>query len=206
MTWFHRAILAAFGFGLGASVGSFLNVCIWRLPRGESLIRPASRCPRCGSSIVARDNVPILSWLALSGRCRQCAGPISARYPLVEGVVGLLFAVLFVADLPLDRFDRGPVGVLAPLTYHLALVSLLVTAATIVRDRRTAADPVLVLVPGARARASSLGLATLPFLTLVAALAGSQANDLVGSGLNALLLAVFVLASIPPHSTLGRAC
>jgi leader peptidase (prepilin peptidase)/N-methyltransferase len=203
MTWFHHTILAAFGFGVGASVGSFLNVCIWRLPRGESLVRPASRCPRCGSSIVALDNVPILSWLALGGRCRHCAGPISTRYPLVEAVVGLQFAVLFVADLALDRldlFDRGPIEVLAPLTYHLALVSLLVTAAMIVRDRRTAADA--DPVPGA----SSLGPATLPLLTLLAALAGLQANDVIGSVLNALLLAVFVLATIPPRSTVGRAC
>jgi leader peptidase (prepilin peptidase)/N-methyltransferase len=203
MTWFHHAILAAFGFSLGASVGSFLNVCIWRLPRGESLIRPASRCPRCGCSILAFDNVPILSWLALGGRCRHCAGPISTRYPLVEAAVGLQFAFLFVADLALGRldlFDRSPVAILAPLAYHLALVSLLVTAAMIVRDRRTATDPVLVPV------ASKPGAATLPLLTPLAALAGLQANDPVGSVLNALLLAVFVLATIPPRSALGRAC
>jgi len=70
----------------GALVGSFLNVCIFRLPRGESIVWPGSRCPACGRAIEFYDNVPVLSYLWLQGRCRACHAPISLRYPLVEAV------------------------------------------------------------------------------------------------------------------------
>ncbi len=76
---------------LGAAVGSFLNVVVYRLPRGMSLVRPKSRCPGCGASIRPGDNVPVLGWLRLRGRCRACGGAISARYPFVEAVTALLF-------------------------------------------------------------------------------------------------------------------
>ena len=87
---------------VGAVFGSFLNVVAYRLPRGESLSRPRSRCPQCQTQIKAYDNVPVLSWLALRGRCRSCRTPISARYPLVEAVTGLLCA-LVVYDQGLDE-------------------------------------------------------------------------------------------------------
>ena len=87
---------------IGAIFGSFLNVVAYRLPRGESLSRPRSRCPQCQTQIKAYDNVPVLSWLALRGRCRSCRAPISARYPLVEAVTGLLCA-LVVYDQGLDE-------------------------------------------------------------------------------------------------------
>ena len=77
----------------GLLVGSFLNVVAWRLPRGESLVHPGSACPSCGTPIKPYDNVPVISWLALRGRCRHCDVRISARYPLVE----LATAVLYVA-------------------------------------------------------------------------------------------------------------
>ncbi len=77
----------------GLLIGSFLNVVAWRLPRGESLVHPGSACPACGTPIKPYDNVPVLSWLALRGRCRRCDARISARYPLVE----LATAVLYVA-------------------------------------------------------------------------------------------------------------
>lgn len=76
---------------LGLAVGSFLNVVIWRVPRDESVVRPPSACPRCGHAIRARDNVPVVSWLLLRGRCRDCDAPISARYPLVEAATAVLF-------------------------------------------------------------------------------------------------------------------
>jgi leader peptidase (prepilin peptidase) / N-methyltransferase len=75
---------------LGLCVGSFLNVCIYRLPRSESLVRPASRCPRCGRGLSWFDNVPVVSWIALGGRCRQCGAPISPQYPIVEAVTALI--------------------------------------------------------------------------------------------------------------------
>jgi prepilin signal peptidase PulO-like enzyme (type II secretory pathway) len=200
MTGYHLAGLAGFGFALGASVGSFLNVCIWRLPRRESLVRPGSRCPRCGSAIAARDNVPILGWLALRGRCRRCSGPISARYPLVEAAVGLLFAGVFLADLGPDPFERGPAGPLAALGYHLALSAMLVTVAMIARDERCEA--------GGRGQsgpaAAGAGPGAAALVISVSALAGVLASDLIGSALNALLLAVFLLRNPPPRSALDR--
>ncbi len=75
---------------LGAIVGSFLNVVSYRLPRHESLISPASHCPKCGTPVKPYDNIPVLSWLLLRGRCRSCAAPISARYPLVEALTAAL--------------------------------------------------------------------------------------------------------------------
>ena len=79
---------------LGLAVGSFLNVVVYRVPLGRSVIRPASACPRCGAAIRPRDNVPVLSWLLLRGRCRDCAAPISYRYPLVEASTAVLFVAI----------------------------------------------------------------------------------------------------------------
>lgn len=81
-------------FMLGAIVGSFLNVCIFRLPEGRSIVSPPSSCPSCGNRIRFYDNVPILSYLVLRGRCRSCRTSISARYPLVEALNGLLWILL----------------------------------------------------------------------------------------------------------------
>jgi leader peptidase (prepilin peptidase) / N-methyltransferase len=82
---------------LGLLVGSFLNVVIHRVPAGESVVRPRSRCPGCGTEIAARDNIPVLSWLLLRGRCRSCGEPISVRYPLVELLTAAVFAVLTIS-------------------------------------------------------------------------------------------------------------
>ncbi|MDQ1376583.1 MAG: leader peptidase (prepilin peptidase) / N-methyltransferase, partial [Acidimicrobiaceae bacterium] len=77
---------------IGLAVGSFLNVVIYRVPRKESVVRPRSACPSCGTPIANRDNIPVLSWLLLRGRCRTCRQPISPRYPLVELGTALLLA------------------------------------------------------------------------------------------------------------------
>lgn len=79
---------------LGLVVGSFLNVVIWRVPRGESVVSPPSACPGCGSPIRARDNVPVLSWLVLRARCRACNARISSRYPLVEAATAVVFVLV----------------------------------------------------------------------------------------------------------------
>jgi leader peptidase (prepilin peptidase)/N-methyltransferase len=84
-----------FFFILGCILGSFYNVVIHRLPSGQSIVRPASRCPACGSAIAAYDNIPLASYLLLGGRCRRCRETISLRYPLVEGLSGLLALLLF---------------------------------------------------------------------------------------------------------------
>ncbi|WP_242868875.1 prepilin peptidase [Desulfotomaculum copahuensis] len=81
---------------VGLAAGSFLNVCIHRLPRGESVVFPPSRCPHCGQRLAARDLVPLFSYLWLKGRCRYCGSGISPRYPLVEALTGVLFAVLYM--------------------------------------------------------------------------------------------------------------
>ena len=82
-------------FVLGAVVGSFLNVCIWRIPQGLSIVFPASSCPRCGHSIRFYDNIPLVSYLLLRGRCRSCGERISLRYPIVEGLTALMALLLF---------------------------------------------------------------------------------------------------------------
>ena len=87
--WFFTTSALLFGL----LFGSFANVVIWRVPRGESIASPGSHCPRCEASIAWYDNVPVLSWLALRARCRSCGAPIPARYPVVEAASGLLFAV-----------------------------------------------------------------------------------------------------------------
>lgn len=89
-----RAMWPVFSLGLGLIIGSFANVCIYRLPRSGSIVRPASRCTSCGHPILARDNIPILSFLLLRGRCRFCRAPISSRYPLVEATNGLLYLLI----------------------------------------------------------------------------------------------------------------
>ena len=88
-------ILAFFSFWLGACVASFLNVVAWRLPRGESIVSPPSHCPKCNVPIKWWQNVPIISWLALCGRCANCREPISPRYIVVETVGGFLFLAVF---------------------------------------------------------------------------------------------------------------
>lgn len=80
---------------VGAAIGSFLNVVIYRLPAGQSLLWPPSRCPHCLHRLSALDNVPVLGWLWLRGRCRYCHAPIAARYPMVEALTGLVFLILF---------------------------------------------------------------------------------------------------------------
>src|SRR5438128_9972213 len=105
---------------LGLIIGSFLNVVAYRLPRGESLVKPRSRCPGCGENVRARDNIPVLSWLLLRGRCRHCGERISARYPVVELVTGLLFAAVVLAR-----------GADLKLVLELPFAAMLVTAASI---------------------------------------------------------------------------
>jgi leader peptidase (prepilin peptidase) / N-methyltransferase len=90
-------ILGSFVFILGACVGSFLNVVIYRIPEGLSLLHPPSRCPQCQTKLKFYDNVPIFGWLWLKGRCRYCRHPIAVRYPLIEVATGILFVLTFLA-------------------------------------------------------------------------------------------------------------
>lgn len=91
------AVLVAGAVLVGLCFGSFLNVCILRLPHDQSLLRPRSTCPQCKQPIAWRDNIPVVSWLWLRGKCRWCHKPISAQYPLIEALVGVLFGVSVLA-------------------------------------------------------------------------------------------------------------
>lgn len=113
-------LAAVFIAALGAIIGSFLNVVIFRLPREESIVFPNSRCPQCSTAIHAYDNIPVLSYLVLRGRCRTCSAPISARYPAVEALTGVLFVAVFLHD----AFVRN--GPTLALLFDLALVSALI--------------------------------------------------------------------------------
>ncbi|WP_027008112.1 prepilin peptidase [Conexibacter woesei] len=129
----------------GLIIGSFLNVVAWRLPRGESLVKPRSKCPGCDTQLKAYDNIPLFSWLVLRGRCRNCKTSISARYPVVEAVTGALYALVVAV-----KHDDA-----AQLVLGLVLVTFLVPIAVIDLDVRripnalTAPAAVLAIVLGA---------------------------------------------------------
>ena len=107
-------LLLPLGAGLlGLVVGSFLNVVIWRVPRGESIVRPGSHCPACGAAVRPRDNIPVASWLLLGRKCRDCRAPISARYPGVELLTAVVFGLLAV--------QLGPVPALPAFLYLAAV-------------------------------------------------------------------------------------
>src|SRR3989338_2853414 len=89
-------LIPIFIFLFGAAIGSFSNVCIYRLPKKLSIISPPSQCPNCGKSISPFDNIPIISFILLRGRCRYCQSPISWRYPIVELITGLIFLSLYL--------------------------------------------------------------------------------------------------------------
>ncbi len=108
-------VAAGFLALIGLLIGSFLNVVVHRVPAGQSVVSPPSSCPACSHPVRPRDNIPVLSWLLLRGRCRDCAAPISARYPLVEAGCGALFAALTL------RFGLSPV---LPALLFLAAIGL----------------------------------------------------------------------------------
>lgn len=149
MTWTLHAILLPLWFVTGTLIGSFANVCIYRIPWQKSIFWPPSTCPKCLTAIAPRDNLPILSWLLLGRACRACREPIPARYPLVELTVGLLFACLYMADVwaepRLIHAGALPAAV-ARLLYHSALVALLVIATFIDYDLQIIPDE--VTLPG----------------------------------------------------------
>jgi leader peptidase (prepilin peptidase)/N-methyltransferase len=122
-------------FVFGSVVGSFLNVCIHRLPKEESIVVPRSRCPACQSPIRAVDNIPLLSFILLHGRCRACGHPISWRYPLVEGLTALLFV------LTVSRF-----GVTLKSTFLLTFLCGLVVVSFIDLDHQII--PNAITLPG----------------------------------------------------------
>ena len=108
-------IFGFFSFAMGACIASFLNVCIWRLPRNESVVRPASHCPNCNAMIKWYQNVPIFSYLALGGKCANCRKPISMRYTIVELLGGILFLATYLQWAMPVAFGDLPIAGMHPL-------------------------------------------------------------------------------------------
>ncbi len=128
----------------GLTVGSFLNVCIWRIPRGQSVVHPPSACPTCGMMIKPWDNIPVLSYMILGGMCRACRSSISMRYPLIESLNAALYVLVFW------RMDMG--WHLLPLfafTSALVVITFIDIDHQIIPDRITYAGVVLGLIAGA---------------------------------------------------------
>jgi len=161
--------LVALAFGL--VVGSFLNVVAHRLPRGESIVHPGSRCPRCREPVRWFDNVPVLSWLWLRGRCRSCRAPISLRYPAIEALTGVVFAAVAL------RYGASPATLVG-----CAFAAALIATAVVDLDHQIIPDEIsvgglgvaLVVVPA---------LAALGGGSWSAALARSLAGAALGGGL-----------------------
>ncbi len=137
--WFWLIFLAAYG----GCVGSFLNVVIYRLPEGKSIVKPRSRCPKCGHCLAWHDNVPVFGWLWLRGKCRYCKEPISFQYPLIEAITALMFAGLFVIYYQtMLRPQFGVQGFTA--TWPVFIVHLVLLAALLAS---TVIDAKLSIIP-----------------------------------------------------------
>lgn len=129
-------ILITLGIALvGLAVGSFLNVVIWRVPRAESVVHPPSACPNCGTAIRVRDNIPVVSWLILRRKCRDCGSPISARYPLIELATSVFFAIVALHALVVG-YGVGEAPAFAALPAFLYLAAISVALAAIDLDVR----------------------------------------------------------------------
>ncbi|WP_405217161.1 prepilin peptidase [Agrococcus sp. Ld7] len=148
--------------GFGLLIGSFLNVVIFRVPAGRSIVRPPSACGGCGTEIRPFDNVPVLSWLLLGGRCRDCASPISVRYPFVELLTGVAFAAIVLRFAPWTAFDislADGIGAIAETLAFLVLAGIGIALAWI--DLDTHRLPDAIVLPSYPALAALFGIAGL---------------------------------------------
>ncbi len=136
-------VYVALAFVAGLAIGSFLNVVAYRLPRGESLVSPGSHCPACEAPVRPRDNLPVLGWLLLRGRCRDCGAVISWRYPAVELATGVLFALVVATQ---DEALRVALGLLLVTT--LVPVTLIDLDTRLIPNRITLPAAVAALAAG----------------------------------------------------------
>jgi leader peptidase (prepilin peptidase) / N-methyltransferase len=187
----------AFAAPFGLIIGSLLNVIAYRLPRGESIVHPPSHCPGCDAPIKPWDNVPLLSWIFLRGRCRSCSTRISARYPLVELLTGVLFAAVAVSN-----------GLNDDLVVLLPFAAMLIAVADIDLEHRIVPNKILVPMAVFGVAASAVvrtdmlpelliaGAAAFTFLLLAALIhpAGMGMGDVKLAGVMGLYLG----ASIAP--------
>ena len=170
---------------IGLAIGSFLNVCISRMPHNESVVHPRSRCPRCRKPIAGYDNIPVLSYILLGGRCRNCKEKISIRYPLTEALTGAVSVLIYL------KYDLG-----LEFAVYFALSAALIALAFIDADHRILPDPItlnglwigllvslLVFIPGPMVARSlqSVGF-SFPSERLVS-LVSSLAGAIVGGGI-----------------------
>jgi leader peptidase (prepilin peptidase) / N-methyltransferase len=193
------AVAASFYGLIGLLVGSFLNVVAYRVPLGESVVSPRSRCPSCETPITPRDNVPVLSWLILRGRCRHCGAAISARYPLIEAFTGVAFAAVVLA-----------VGVEGELALYLPFTALLIAVAAIDLEHRIV--PNRLLAPAAvwavvawavvdldflpEALGAGVGAFTFLLLAALAYPAGMGMGDVKLAGVMGLYLGLSVIPAL----------
>jgi leader peptidase (prepilin peptidase)/N-methyltransferase len=185
-------LLPLFAGILGLAIGSFLNVVVYRVPAGRSIIAPASACPSCESAIRAYDNVPVLSWLLLRGKCRDCATPISPRYPLVELGTGVFFiavSLVFGPAILVAPDIRGSVGGLLVLVAFLYFAAITVALALIDIDVHKL--PNAIVLP-----AYAVGAVLMTVASIV--LGDYSALLRAGIALAALFLAYFLMAFIYP--------
>ncbi|MCX7523189.1 prepilin peptidase [Microbacterium sp. STN6] len=191
------ALLLVPGF-FGLLIGSFLNVVVYRVPNGGSIVSPPSACPGCASRIAWYDNIPVVSWLALRGRCRSCGNPISARYPLVELGTAVLFAlvaVVFGPPLLTATTPQAAIAAALVLVAFLYLVAITVALALIDLDAHVL--PNAIVLPSYLVAAALLGVA--------GALAG-DGGALIRAGISmaALVVAYLVMAlAVPGGMGLG---
>jgi leader peptidase (prepilin peptidase)/N-methyltransferase len=174
------AFIAVICAVLGLAVGSFLNVVIYRVPKKESVVKPRSRCPSCGTQLAERDNIPVISWLVLGGKCRTCHEPISIRYPLIELLTAVTFAGVGI------RFAPHPEVIPAYLLFFACLISV------------SAVDLDLFIIPN-RIIFPTL-FASVPLL-LLAAVVGHEWTRLEHAAIGgaAAWLALFVVHFISPR-------
>ena len=171
----HTSYFAVFIFIIGACIGSFLNVCIYRIPENNSIITPGSFCPACKKGIPFYCNIPVLSYLFLKGRCKFCHEPISIRYPLIEILAGMFAVVLFY------KFGIGQV-----MIYWFIFTSVLITISFIDIDHQIIPD--VISLPGILVFASSFYF--LPEMTLKNTLLGIVAG---GGSLYAVAFLYYLL-------------
>lgn len=156
------ALFIVFAGLTGLAIGSFLNVVVYRVPAGLSVVRPRSACPSCGHEITARENIPLVSWLLLRGTCSNCSTPISKRYPLVELAGAAAFVVVAIWAAPTFAAAADvPVAIAAALRLAAFLYLAAITVALAIIDIETHRLPNVIVLPGYAVGVILLGTAAL---------------------------------------------
>ncbi|MES2093717.1 MAG: prepilin peptidase [Actinomycetota bacterium] len=180
------AVTVALAAVLGLLLGSFLNVVVYRVPIGKSIVTPPSACPHCENEIRPYDNIPVLSWLLLRGKCRDCAAPISARYPLVELATAASFALIALGFAPAAFAATSSAAVVAAILVMVAFLYLAaITIALALIDLDVHKLPNVIVIPAYGVSAALFGAASI--------LSGDF-GPLIGSGIAMAALFLFYLA------------